>query len=342
MGAGCALLMAAAKDADTPSVLVQTVRVRQGSAPRIVQAFGTVQVDSSARDTVVSPLSAIVGAIYVRSGEQVAAGTALLLLTPSPQMGASYSQAVSALRVATDTLQRTRQLLDQHLATRQQLADAEKSDADARAALTALRAQGAAGPTKLRAPARAIVTSIATSVSALVSEGTALLELARPNGLVLTVGVVPAQAAAVSPGDGARLTPVGESRTYAATVLSRSSIIDGASGLVWVRLSVPPGKFLPGQTVQAAITVGMVHGYELPHAAILIDDDGNPYVVQIQHGLAALVHVSVLGRQGDTDTVSGPLDASAPLVLAGNHQLEDGMRVRMSDMPPSASGSATH
>src|SRR6185437_6309052 len=80
MGAGCALLMAAAKDADTPSVLVQTVRVRQGSAPRIVQAFGTVQVDSSARDTVVSPLSAIVGAIYVRSGEQVAAGTALLLL----------------------------------------------------------------------------------------------------------------------------------------------------------------------------------------------------------------------------------------------------------------------
>ena len=40
LGAGCLLLMAAASENDAPSVLVQTVSVRQGSMPRVVSAFG--------------------------------------------------------------------------------------------------------------------------------------------------------------------------------------------------------------------------------------------------------------------------------------------------------------
>ena len=58
-------------------------------------------------------------------------------------------QAVSALKVATAAVSRTEQLLNEHLATRQQLTDDQKSESDARAALAALQTQGAGGPTTL-------------------------------------------------------------------------------------------------------------------------------------------------------------------------------------------------
>jgi len=322
-----------AETPDQPSVLVQTVKLQQGSAPRILTAYGTVQSDPSASAAIVAPLAAVVGKLQVRTGMRVAKGAPLLLLVPSPQITAAYTQAVSALQLATSSLAHTRALLNESLATRQQLADAEKMQSDARAALVALSAQGAGGPTELRAPFNAIVTTVSTAERTLVNEGAALLELAPLNGLVLMAGVVPDQAAAIAPGDQVSVSPLSGTGAFRAKVALRGSVVDSQTGLVPVQISLPPGAFLPGQSARASITVGTVHGYVVAHQAVLIDDDGATYVVQIVGAVAKLVHVRVLGRQADNDTVDGPLDPQAPVVLAGNHQLQDGMKVRLTDTP---------
>ncbi|MGH8150059.1 MAG: efflux RND transporter periplasmic adaptor subunit [Steroidobacteraceae bacterium] len=314
-----------------PSVLVATTPVGRGSLPQRVMAFGTVQADSSARDSIMAPLPAVVGEIYVRAGEALARGAPLLRLLPSPQTAASYAQAVSALHVARDSLTHTRQLLAQRLATRQQLADAEKIESDARAALDALKTQGAAGATTLRAPFRSIVTSISTSVRAIAAEGAPLIELVRPDGLILSVGAVPGDAARITPGDQTRITPIGAGESFRSKVVMRGSVVDSATGLVPVQIALPPGALLPGQWAQAAITVGAVEGYIVPHEAVLVDDSGATYVVQAIRGLARIVHVRVLGAEGTRDAVDGPLDEGAPLVLSGNYQLRDGMKVRFAN-----------
>src|SRR5262249_39760869 len=90
-----------------------------------------------------------------------------------------------------------------------------------------------------------------------------------------------------------------------------------------------PGAFFPGQTAQAAITTGSVEGYVVPHSAILVDDNGDTYVVQTQKMVAKSVHVQVLGAHDDQNVIQGPLDASAPVVVQGNHQHQDGMKVRL-------------
>jgi membrane fusion protein, multidrug efflux system len=321
---------------EAPSVLVQTTPVREGSLPKTVSAYGTVQADPRAHAAIMAPVAAIVGAIDVRVGEEVAPGAALVRLVPSPQTAAAYSQAVSGLRVASDALRHTRELLGEQLATRQQLADAEKTESDARAALAALQAQGAGGAKIVRAPFRAIVTAVSTSVRAIVPEGTSLLELTRPNGLVLMAGVVPAEAAGVASGDPASVTPIGGTRSYAGRVVLRGAVVDSASGLVTVAIALPVGAFLPGQTAQATITIAIVHGYLVPHEAILIDDSGSTYVVQAIRGTARIVHVRVLDAQGASDAIEGPLDRGAPLVLAGNYQLKDGMAVRVAEPAPDA------
>ena len=311
------------------TVFIQQTALRKGALPQTVSAYGTVQADSSARSTVMAPVAARVGAIYVHLGQEVPSGAPLLQLVPTPPTMSTYAQAVSALKVASDSLTRTQQLLDEHLATRQQLADAQKAESDARTALAGLKTQGAAGPTALRAPFHAIVTALSVSTNALVTEGTALLELAPPRNLVLQAGVAPALATSIKAGNAAQVTPVGGSQSYTGRVTLRGAIVDPTTGLVPVQISVPPGMFFPGQTAEAAVTTGSVQGYVVPHSAILVDDNGDTYVVQTQKMVAKTVHVQVLGSHDDENVIQGPLDASAPVVTAGNHQLQDGMKVRL-------------
>ncbi|HWG76996.1 MAG TPA: HlyD family efflux transporter periplasmic adaptor subunit [Steroidobacteraceae bacterium] len=328
-------------DASTSSALVQTVPLRQGAVPLRVNAYGVVQPEPGAQTTVPAPLAAEVAQVYVRSGQSVAAGAPLVQLLPTPGAAASYSQAVSALKVATEATARTRQLLSQFLATRQQLADAQKAESDARSSLAALQAQGAAGAATLRAPFAAIVTGVSATRRALVTEGTPLIDLARPSGLVLMVGVPPDAAMEMKVGDRASVTPIGSSTTYPGNVVVRGALVQSDSGLVSVEISLPTQKFVPGEAAQATISFGNVSGYLVPHDAVLINDSGDSYVVQAVGGKGKLVDVKVLGAQDSNDVISGSLDAHAPLVTTGNYQVQDGMPLRFATASPPSAQRAT-
>ena len=319
------------KSKEEPNVQVQLTQLKKGSLPQTVTAYGRVEPGASALRTMMAPVPAVVDEIYVRQGQAVDANAPLLRLAPSPATQSAYAQAESALRVASDSVARTRNMVQQHLATAQQLADADKSQADAKAALAALQAQGAGGANTLKAPFRAVVTAIATSPGAIVSEGAALLSLAGPGEMVLKAGVIPADAGPIAADDPATIKAVGQSDGLKGKVVLRGAMVDPASGTIPIEIALPVGKFLPGQAAVATITTGQVAGYIVPHEAVLVDDQGHPYVIQSANMTAKRVPVRIIDAAGDQDVVDGPLDASAPLVLAGNYQLKDGMKMHTSD-----------
>lgn len=317
--------------ADEPSVLVTTTKAHMGSLPRLISAYGTAQADPSARNTVAAPNASTVIQIQVRVGDAIEKGAPLVLLAPNPQSRADYAKARSALQAANAQLQRTRELLSQYLATKQQLADAQKAQTDARAALAALEEQGAGGPKELTAPFRATVTRIDANIGMLVTEGTPLLELAPPNSLVLRVGVVPSDASAIKAGDKASITALGTDLRLNASVLLRGSVVDPKDGLVPVEIALPSNTLLPGETARAEIQTDAIRGFVVPHSAVLINDSGQTYVVQVARGVAKLVSVQILDSDGAKNVVAGRLDLAAPIVLSGARQLSDGMKVRMSN-----------
>ncbi|HET9106594.1 MAG TPA: efflux RND transporter periplasmic adaptor subunit [Steroidobacteraceae bacterium] len=320
-----------ASGAAKPSVLVTLAPLKRGSLPHVVIGYGTVVPASSGRKMVMAPVSAVVGTVDVRLGQQVPKGAPLMRLDPSPTTAASYDQARSALAVAKHLVQSTRKLMVLHLATQQQLANAQKSESDARAALVALNAVGAGGERIVRAPFSAIVTTLTARPGEIVSAGTPLLDLAAPGHLVLTVGVVPAQAAEVNADDPAKVTLVGGTRPVAGRVLLRGAVAEADTGLVPVEISLPPGSLLPGEMAEAAITTRAMEGYVVPHKALLVDEKGSPYVVQAANGIAHKVPVRVLDANGARDVITGALDPRAWLVLTGNYQLDNGMRIRLAD-----------
>ncbi|HEX4151069.1 MAG TPA: efflux RND transporter periplasmic adaptor subunit [Steroidobacteraceae bacterium] len=322
------LARGAAPAEEQPSVLVQTAAVKQGALPQVIVAYGTAKTAPGAQQSVVAQVAAVVTAVHVRVGEPVRAGTPLLDLVPTPSTGAAYAAAMSAQHAAADALSRMRRLVKDSLATEQQLTEAEKADTDARAALRALQAQGAAGPSTLRAAFEAVVISVSAAPNAIVAEGVALVELARPGGLILLAGVVPAQAPSIKAGDAVRVEAVGGAQAVDGRVALRGALVEAGSGLVPVEISVPEHALLPGEMARASITIGEVRGYLVPHPAILVNEQGETYVVQTRGGVAKIVPVQILATAGDQDAVSGQIDAAAPVIVAGNHQLQDGMKVR--------------
>ncbi len=325
-----ALFVPALGAQSAPSAFVKLTKLEKGKLPQTIKAYGVVQPRPSATLNMMAPISVRVANVYVQRGQAVAKGAALVKLLPSPQTAAAWQQARSAYAVARQLVQRTRRMQSQQLADTQQLAEAEKSESDAQAQLEAYRQRGADGPHVLRAPYRATVTDLAAVPGALVSEGAPLLVLARPEGLVLKVSLRAKQANAVKPNDKAVITPIGEHATYPGKVLLRAAMVDAANGLVPIQIELPAGRLVPGQAAEASITTGEISGYVVPHAAILVDEQGRPYVVQARAMRARLVHVSVLGSHANRNVISGAgLNASEPLVLSGNYQLQDGMRLRV-------------
>ncbi|HUY84727.1 MAG TPA: hypothetical protein VMU86_09120 [Steroidobacteraceae bacterium] len=313
---------------DPASVLVQTTPLVAGSLPRTIMAYGTARPAPAARIALMAPAAAIVAAVYVHTGEPVAKGAPLIELRPTPASAADYAAAASAQRVARDALVRTRQLRAERLATEQQLAAAEKAASDASAALAALSAQGGGGPKILRAPDAAVVTALTASRQAIVAAGAPLIELAQAHGLVLVVGVVPAQALAISVGGAAVIDPIGGRGHIMGRVTMRGAAVDAASGLVPIDIALASDAMLPGEAAEASITVAQVPGYVVPHQAILVNQSGGTYVVQVEGGAAKTVPVRVLVAGGARDVIAGALDRGAPVVLAGAYQLQNGMKVR--------------
>ena len=320
---------ARAADAPTTSVLVTLTPLRRGSLPHVVVAYGTVQPSNTGARAMMAAESGVIGRVYVRIGERVAAGAKLVQILPSPQSAAAYHQALSALKVARALVRSTRKLYSLHLATNEQLAAAEKSELDAKANLAALRTSGAGGPLVLRAPFASVVTALSAVTGTIVSTGAPVLTLAAPDRLVLSAGVVPSQALSMNTGDLAVVQAAGSNQWVHGSVAMSGAASTPNTGLVPVQIALPAGKFIPGQVARARITTARVKGFLVPHAALLVNDRGAPYVVQAVNGLAHRVPVNVLDEYDDQDIISGALDPSAPVVLAGDYQLQDGMHIRL-------------
>lgn len=319
---------AAVEPPDAPSVLVETAALVQGSLPQSVQCYGIAAASPGARRSVVARISAVVTAVHIRVGEAVRPGAPLVELAPTPSTRSAYTAALSARREAADALARTRALVGDSLATGQQLAGAVKADTDARAALQALETQGAAGSSVIRAPFAAVVTAVTAAPDSIVAEGVSLVELARQDGVMLIAGVAPAQAASIQAGDAVRIEALSGARSFDGRVALRGALVDATSGLVPVEIEIPEHSLMPGEMARASVVTGEAHGFVVPHAAILVNEQGNAYVVQSKGGIARLVAVTILATADGKDAVSGPLDGAAPVITTGNHQLQDGMKLR--------------
>lgn len=318
------------------SVLVQTQAPQRGSLPDTVAAYGSAVPAVYGGMTLSVQAEGRVSRIIATPGEAVRAGQPLLEFHLSAAASSSYRQAQTALQLAQQERERSARLLAQQLATRDQLAQADKAVSDAQAALTALEQETGGKPQQtITAPFDGVVGSIPVAQGERVQPGAPLVTVTRSGGVVVTVGVEPAQRGRLKPGQAVRLLPLAEGEPALEGSVSRiDRVLDPRTRLIDVDV-VPSGEPLQGQAYRALIAVGTLQGWLVPRDAVLADDDGEA-LYQVAGGRARRVAVKRLGGDDNTSVVEGGIDPRLPLVVLGNYQLSDGAAVRTEDGKPAA------
>lgn len=327
-----ALSMGTASSAEEPSALVTTAPLTRHTLVETLIGYGTVAPAAGRVENISTSYGGRVTTLPVSPGQTVKHGDVLIEVETDPAAGLAYRRAATAVEYARSELQRVKELAQQQLATRSQVASAEKSLADAKLQLREQERLGAErSTTTFHAPFNGVVVALATTLGERVSAGKTLLQLARTDMLRAQLGVEPADATRVRPGMSVRLASVFNVRnTVTATVAQVHGMIDPQTQLVDVVVRFendPASHLLPGTRVRGDITAGQHVGWAVPRQAVLRDARG-AYLFQVQEGRARRVDVSTGIESGGLVGVTGSLDAKEPIVVLGNYELKNGMKVR--------------
>jgi RND family efflux transporter MFP subunit len=318
--------------APTPATFVSAIHPQQGSLPVLVETYGSATPSANGQATLSVPQAGQVAALAATPGAAVQAGQAIVIFTVAPSARSTYIQAVDALKAAQQQRQTTATLLGQQLATRDQLAQADKAVADAQTSLAALRAEGAgAGTITLRAPFSGIVSTIPVAPGDRTQPGQALATVAKAGALVVTVGIDPALRGKVRVGALAHLHQLDSSAAKTQTighVVRIDAMLNPRTRQVDVDIGYPASAILSGEAMRVAIEIAQATGWLVPHQAVVTTADGKAQIFQIVGGKARAVPVTLLATTPAKDAVSGAIVPTAPLIVDGAYQVADGDPVR--------------
>ncbi len=312
--------------------LVKLAVVKSGVLQQTVLAYGTVSADPGGVTTVSMPRDGTITVVSVRPGQLVGRGDAIATIETAPAAVAQYEQARSALTFAQKDLTHTRMLFSEQLATRSQLAAAEKAYSDALAASRQQKKIGAGNASEvLRASSAGIVTLVSVSPGDRVSTNAVVASIATRDQLILNLGLEPEVAPSVPIGTAVRLfSPQNSMIDFSGRITSVAAMMDSQSRLVNTVAAVPKKiapRLILGMTLEGRIDLPPQRGLLVPRNALMIDEQGT-YVFIVRKGIAHRRNVAVSLETDSGALLARGVSANDQIVIDGNSGLVDGMTVR--------------
>lgn len=320
--AGCGADADAGGAAVTPSATIQQATPARGVFDDIVVAYGQGLAGSDGTRALSLPVDVTLTGMSVAAGQHVRAGQPLATFALSRPATAARVAARSGMVLAREQRERVARLREDHLASNEQMAQADKVLHDAEAVFAAQDTADDA----LRAPADGIVLGIQSQRGATIAAGTPVMTFADDGKVGFVGGIEPGDMSRVHAGDIVTLHSLSGGDSQAARVTAVAAAIDPVSRLIDVT-AASPSPLVQGAAYRADIVVGKLEGWRLPTDAI-VGDDGARAAWQVVGGKAHRVAVRVIAQHGDEALVEGMIDPSLPMVTLGTAQLQEGVQVR--------------
>ncbi|MEO6600680.1 MAG: efflux RND transporter periplasmic adaptor subunit, partial [Polyangiaceae bacterium] len=254
--------------------VVGSATVDRGTVEDTLETYGTVAFAEETERSVTFVQPGQVLAVPVVEGQLVKNSQELLRVGAVPHGSPEVQQALIAAEFAARELARIQRLVDEKLATNQDLQNAEKQVATANAAVRSLTGGGAAG-TPLRASMDDIVAKVLVHRGDLAQVGQTALLLAARDSLSVRVGFEVEDLPKLSEGLPVRIDSAYQSAAQqpANAVLSTlHRVVDEKTQLVEgiIRVSEPPDWMAPGLSVHVvAVLAAHANALSVPLAALL-------------------------------------------------------------------------
>jgi membrane fusion protein, multidrug efflux system len=321
----------------SPVATVTVAPLQQSTITETLIVYGTVIAQLGEVRVVAVAYEARVGRVLVTAGQEVAAGTPLLDVQPSPATMLHLQEARTAVATAQKELEQTQQRYQQHLATNQELNTAQHALRTAEATLQSLQSSGAGALLQLKAEASGLVSKVDVQVGQIVPAGTPLVEVANRHYIEVQLGVEQEDASALRAGQPVRLTSV---HSPAAPVIEGhirliTERVNPGTRLIDVFVALPQqatlrlDEFVRGDLVKAS-----AHGLVVPRQAVL--PEAGQAILYTVTNQQAVKHVVTVGVQNNAQVQveADGLRPGDPVVIVGNYVLQDGMAVQVEPPAP--------
>ncbi|HEY5892301.1 MAG TPA: efflux RND transporter periplasmic adaptor subunit [Chthoniobacterales bacterium] len=312
----------------TPVASVETAPIVRKTFAATTSVYGSVIAQAGKTHTITAGFEARILHVFVEPGQHVRKGDAVLEIAASPAASLAVNQAKTALETSLKDLHQTQQRFNLKLATNQELGQAQKAVQDAESQLQSLRQAGAGG--QLFAETDGVVASIAIENGQLAATGSPLAGIVADDDIEVKIGVEPEDALKLVEGQRLAIFKVnGDSgKSFEGTVRLIAHRIDPATRLVDVHVALPPasGLMLNGY-VRAEIEQSASDALVVPRSAVL--PDGEAFIVFTISDGRAVKHTVQTGieTRDEIQIVTPDLHESDAVVVVGNYELENGMKV---------------
>ncbi|MBU6299681.1 MAG: efflux RND transporter periplasmic adaptor subunit [Alphaproteobacteria bacterium] len=322
----------AAQAEGASGALVKLAVVKQGTLRQVVVAYGTVTADPGGVTTVSMPRDGTIASVSVRPGATVKAGDPIATIETAPAAVVQYEQAQSTFSFAQKDLDHTRTLFGEQLATRSQLAAAEKAYSDAVAAYRQQKKIGADHTEEvLQAPAAGVVTAVGVAPGDRVLANAVVASIAARDRLVLNLGLEPEVAPSVPVGAPVWLfSPQNSVIGFSVKIASVAAMMDPQSRLVNAVVGIPKeiaSRLILGMTLEGHIELPSRSGLLVPRSALMTDERGT-FVYVVNKGIAHRRNVTVSLEVDSEALLTAGVSAKDQVVAVGGSGVEDGGAVR--------------
>jgi HlyD family secretion protein len=273
---------------------------------------------------------------WVRAGQVLAIVDRSVQAQQAAQLAAQVEAAKANAALAQANYERAVALVSRGFVSKAEI-DSKKAIRDAanaqvrvaQAQLAGIRAE--IGRLNVTAPTSGLILARNVEVGQIVSPGAgALFRLAEGGQIEMRAQLSQQDIALIHAGMPAQVTPIGSDQSVTGAVWQVAPMIDPASRLGQVRISVPYSVTMrPGGFAEARITAGSTTAPLLPQSAVLSDEKGN-YVYIINRKNEVERRAVKVGTVDDNGvTISEGLNGTEAVVESAGPFLNPGQKVNV-------------
>lgn len=313
------------------SAAIDTTTVNTGTVEQTIVTYGTVEFAADRQRTLSFVKAGQVTRVPIVAGQTVAKGTPLLSVGGVPEGALEVQQGNIDLEYAERELARVQRLVDEKLATSQDLQAAEKQVAASKAALRGLGA-GTGGST-LVAPSDGVVAEVLVERGERVQAGQAAVVIAARDSMAVRAGFEVEDLPRLKEGLRVRVRPVygAASETTDAALSRLHRVVDPKTQLVQglIHVDEPPPWMAGGLAVEVTVVIESHDSVVRVPKDALVERSGKRgvFVVSDGHAHFRLLKFGIDG--GNVIEVKEGLKPGARIATIGRTSLSDGMAVRL-------------
>ncbi len=340
----CKVCAFGAKEVETVSALVQTVKVQKKILTRELIAYGRIIPAPGSTRSLTMPFESVIRRVSVTEGQQIKKGKPLIELSPSPSTMLMMQSAKSSLKAARLELEKVKERVRLKLATSSELIQAEKNYKKALLQVENFKRMKICDKITINSQNSGMITRLYCKVGQIMPAGSPLMEVSNENAIQAVVGIEPEDAHLLRAGQTVYVSPInreslGELKGRIETI---SQSVNAASRLVDTFIQLMPNTPLfINEHVRARIILQKKEGLVVPRSAVLPGLKGP--VCFVVRGNRAQRHLVKTGWEGRNyvEIISASIRPGDEIVVRGNHELRDGMAVRETSQGVQSQGMET-